>query len=110
VELTILDYISVGRKDEFFFLACTIFLLKLQMMGHLFSFQLQFFFAVANVRGLIDGFKDFYVFGGYFLLLPNDMPTKFDVMFSQGIHPIVTKPSKCHGHPEVQYNGRHVKK
>jgi hypothetical protein len=22
-------------------------------------------------------------------------------MFSQGIDPIVTKPSKCHGHPEV---------
>jgi hypothetical protein len=38
------------------------------MMGHWFYFQLQFFFAFANVRGLIDGFKDFYVFGGYFLL------------------------------------------
>jgi formylglycine-generating enzyme required for sulfatase activity len=34
-------------------------------------------------------------------LLPNEVPTKFDVMFSQGIHPIVTKPSKHHGHPEV---------
>jgi len=73
VELTILDYISVGRKDEFIFLACTIFLLKLQMMGHLFSFQLRFFFAVANVRGLIDGFKDFYVFGGYFLVCVVDI-------------------------------------
>jgi hypothetical protein len=34
-------------------------------------------------------------------LLPNEVPTKFDVMFSRGIDPIVTKPSKCHGHPEV---------
>jgi hypothetical protein len=34
-------------------------------------------------------------------LLPNEVPTKFDVMFSQGIDPIVTEPSKCHGHPEV---------
>ncbi len=34
-------------------------------------------------------------------LLPNEVPTKFDVMFSQGIDPIVTKPFKCHGHPEV---------
>ncbi len=34
-------------------------------------------------------------------LLPNEVPTKFDVMFSRGIDPIVTDPSKCHGHPEV---------
>jgi len=34
-------------------------------------------------------------------LLPNEVPTKFDVMFSQGIDPIVMEPSKCHGHPEV---------
>jgi len=73
VELTILDYIGVGRKDEIVFLACTIFLLKLQMMGHWFSFQLQIFFVVANVRGLIDGFKDFYVSGGYFLLCVVDI-------------------------------------
>jgi hypothetical protein len=38
------------------------------MMGHWFSFQPQIFFAVANVRGLIDGFKKIYVSGGYFLL------------------------------------------
>ncbi|KAH9532618.1 hypothetical protein CY35_18G007800 [Sphagnum magellanicum] len=34
-------------------------------------------------------------------LFPNEVPTKFDVMFSQGIDPIVNEPSKCHGHPEV---------
>jgi formylglycine-generating enzyme required for sulfatase activity len=34
-------------------------------------------------------------------LLPNEVPTKFNVMFSQGIDPIVTEPSKCHGHPGV---------
>jgi hypothetical protein len=73
VELTIVDDIGVGRKDQFFFLACRIFLLKLQMMGHWFSFQLQIFFVVANVRGLIDGFKDFYVFGPYFLLCVVDI-------------------------------------
>ncbi len=73
MELTILEYIDVGRKDQFFFLARTIFLLKLQMMGHWFSFQLQIFFVVANVRGLIDGFKDFNVFGGYFLLCVVDI-------------------------------------
>jgi len=57
----------------FFLLAQLIFLLKLRMMGHWFSFQLQIFFDVANVRGLIDGFKDFYVFGGYFLLCVVDI-------------------------------------
>ncbi|CAM6039911.1 unnamed protein product [Sphagnum compactum] len=34
-------------------------------------------------------------------LLPNEVATKFDVMFALGIDPIVTEPSKCHGHPEV---------
>ncbi len=71
MELTIVEYIGVGRKDKKKFLACTIFVLKL--MGHWFSFQLQIFFAVANVTGLIDGFKDFYVFGGYFLLCVVDI-------------------------------------
>jgi formylglycine-generating enzyme required for sulfatase activity len=35
------------------------------------------------------------------MLLPNEMPTKFDVMFSRGRDQIVTDPSKCHDHPEV---------
>jgi hypothetical protein len=34
-------------------------------------------------------------------LLPNEVPTKFDVMFALGIDPIVTELSKCHGHAEV---------
>jgi formylglycine-generating enzyme required for sulfatase activity len=34
-------------------------------------------------------------------LLPNELPTKLDLMFSRGIDPMVTDPSKCHSHPEV---------
>lgn len=34
-------------------------------------------------------------------LLPEDLPSPMDIMFSRGIDPNVVDPSKCHSHPEV---------
>ncbi len=111
------------KKRSIFFGCLHNFPFKVANDGTLVLFLTTVLFVVANVRGLIDGFKDFYVFGGYFLLCVVDIcphlqnwsfcPMRCQPSLMQCSHKGLTQLSQ--NHPSVmailkfQYNGQCMK-